>query len=253
MKISIITVVLNRVDTMRTTIESVINQSYRDIEYIVIDGGSTDGTLDIINSYKNKIDVIISEKDNGIYDAMNKGLGIASGDIIGFLNSDDYYANPMVLEKVVEKFKSNDIDALFGDIVFINANNKIVRYWHPGKFRKSKIKLGWMPPHAAFFIKKSIFNQYGGFDLSYNISADYELAVRLLWKFNIAVSYIPEVLVNARLGGVTNRNIRSMISSSLEVYRVLRSHKIGGILTLIIRILSKIPQFIKGWQLRDQL
>lgn len=253
MKISVITVVLNRVDTMRTTIESVINQSYKDIEYIVIDGGSTDGTLEIINSYKNKIDVIVSEKDNGIYDAMNKGLSFATGDIIGFLNSDEYYANSTVLEKVAEKFRNNDIDALFGDIVFINANNKIIRYWRPGKFKRFKIKLGWMPPHATFFVKRSVFQKYGGFDSSYNISADYELAVRLLWKYNIPVSYIPEVLVTGRIGGATNKNIKSIIYSSLEVYRVLRSHKIGGILALLIRILFKIPQFIKGWLLRNRL
>lgn len=244
MKISIITVVLNRADTIRTTIESVINQSYDNIEYIVIDGGSTDGTLDIVNLYKDKIDVIISEKDNGIYDAMNKGLNFASGDIVGFLNSDDHYVNSLVLEKVVEKFKSNNIDAVFGDTVFVDGKNKVVRYWKVGEFKRFKIKLGWMPPHTGFFVKRNIFHQYGGFDSSYSISGDYELAVRLLWKFNIAVSYIPEVLVKCRLGGATNKDIKSIIRSSSEVYRVIKTYKIGGILTLIIRLLSRIPQFI---------
>lgn len=245
MKISIITVVLNRANTIRRTIESVISQSYKDIEYIIIDGGSTDGTLDIVNSYRDKIDVIISEKDNGIYDAMNKGLGIATGDVIGFLNSDDYYTNSMALEKVVEKFKSNNIDAVFADIVFTNENNKVIRYWKVGEFKRFKIKLGWMPPHTTFFVKRSIFQRYGGFDSNYTISGDYELAVRLLWRFNIAVSYIPEVLVNARIGGATNKDIKSIIRSSMEVYRVIKTHKIGGILTLIIRHLSRIPQFIR--------
>jgi glycosyltransferase len=245
MKISVITVVLNRADTIRTTIESVINQSYDNIEYIIIDGGSTDGTMDIVHSYKDKIDVIISEKDNGIYDAMNKGLSFASGDIVGFLNADDHYANSLVLEKVAEKFKGNNIDAVFGDTVFVDEKNKVIRYWKVGKFKRFKIKLGWMPPHTTFFVKRNIFHQCGGFDSSYSISGDYELAVRLLWKFNIAVSYIPEVLVNCRLGGATNKDIKSLIRSSMEVYRVIKTHKIGGILTLIIRLLSRIPQFVR--------
>ncbi len=245
MKISVITVVLNRADTIRTTIESVINQSHDDIEYIIIDGGSTDGTLDIVNSYRDKIDVIISGKDNGIYDAMNKGLSFASGDVVGFLNADDHYANSLVLEKVAERFKSNNIDAVFGDTVFVDEKNKVIRYWKVGEFKRFKIKLGWMPPHTTFFVKRNIFHQYGGFDSSYRISGDYELAVRLLWKFNIAVSYIPEILVNCRLGGATNKDVKSIIRSSTEVYRVIKTHKIGGILTLIIRLLSRIPQFIR--------
>ncbi len=252
MKISVVTVVLNRAETIRTTIESVINQTYKNIEYIVIDGGSTDGTLDIINSYQNKIDIIISEKDNGIYDAMNKGLEIASGDIIGFLNSDDYYANSLVLEKIAGKFINDNNDILYGDVVFINKNNKLVRYWKAGEFKMDKIKFGWMPPHTTFYVKRNLYRQCGGFDSSYGISADYELEIRLLRKFNVVVSYIPEVIVTMRTGGKSNRNLKSAIHRSLEDYRVIKQHKIGGIFTLMIKSLSKIPQFFKSGESIDK-
>jgi len=218
LKISIITVVFNSVTTIKDTIESIISQDYKSIEYIIIDGGSTDGTIDIINSYAKHVNYFLSERDNGIYDAMNKGIKIATGDVIGILNSDDFYPNSFVISNVSKSFQRYNCDAVYGDLIYLKANNisKIKRYWQAGEYSTSKIKNGWMLPHPTFFVKKEIYNRYGLYDTELKSAADYHMILRLLYKENISVYYIPMILVNMRTGGKSNRSLLNRIKANKE-------------------------------------
>ncbi|GAB6045598.1 glycosyltransferase family 2 protein [Caminibacter profundus] len=229
MKVSIITVVYNNKDTIKDAIESVLNQTYQNIEYIIIDGNSNDGTIDIIKSYGNKIDKFISEKDNGIYDAMNKGIKLASGDIVGILNSDDFYVDNRVIEKVVEVFKNKNVDSVYGDLVYVDKDNtnRIVRYWKSRGYQEGLFKKGWHPAHPTFFVKKEIYDQYGLFNLDFKIAADYEIMLRFLEKYKITSSYISEVLVKMRLGGESNRSIKNIIKANIECYKAWRVNNLN--------------------------
>ena len=240
-KVSIITVVWNNKETIENAILSVLNQVYPNIEYIIVDGQSTDGTIEIINKYKDKIDKFISEPDKGIYDGLNKGIKLATGDIIAFLHSDDEYFSNDVIEKVVRKFQQNNSDGIYGDLIYVNEKDEIIRYWKSGEFSLEKLKKGWMPPHPALFLKKEIYDKYGSFNLEYKIAADYDFILRVL-KDNPKFSYIPEVLYKMRLGGASNKSIKNIIQKSKEDLRALKNNNIGGILTLMY----KIPFFIKA-------
>ena len=205
-KISIITVSFNSVKTIKDTIESILLQDYHNIEYIIIDAGSSDGTVKIIKSFGDKITYFTSESDHGIYDGMNKGIKAASGDLIGILNSDDFYPNNFILSNVAKTFVSNQCDAVYGDLVYVRDydKNKIVRYWQAGNYSALKIKNGWMLPHPTFFVKKSIYDRFGLYNTELKSAADYEMILKLLYKQNISVKYIPMILVNMRMGGASN-------------------------------------------------
>ena len=243
MKFSIITATLNNKDTIKRTVESVINQTYQDIEYIIIDGCSHDGTLHELAPYKDKISLIISEKDKGIYYALNRGIKNASGDIIAFLHADDFYPNSRIIEQVSDKFKSEKCDSVYGDLVYLRKNGKTLRSWRAGEFERNKIKDGWMPPHPTFFVKKDIYDKRGVFDTDYHIAADYELMLRFLWKYDISTSYLPEVLINMRVGGKSNKNLKNIFNKSREDYQIIKKLKVGGIKTLALKNLSKLSQF----------
>ncbi len=243
MKFSIITATLNNKDTIKKTIESVISQTYQDIEYIIVDGCSHDGTLHEIAPYKDKISLIISEKDKGIYYALNRGIKNASGDIIAFLHADDFYSNSQVIEHIAERFKSEKCDSVYGDLNYLRKSGKTLRSWKAGEFEKRKIKNGWMPPHPTFFVKKNIYDKHGIFDTDYNIAADYDLMLRFLWKYNISTSYLSEVLINMRVGGKSNKNLKNIFNKSREDYKIIKELKVGGIKTLALKNLSKISQF----------
>ena len=217
-KISIITVSYNSEKTIKDTIESIFLQDYTNIEYIVIDGGSTDGTLDIIKKYAHQISYYISEPDKGIYDAMNKGIKAATGDIIGILNSDDFYPNSFVINNVAKTFVRRSCDAVYGDLVYLKENDtsKIVRYWQAGEYSTSKIKNGWMLPHPTFFVKKEMYERYGYYDTDLKSAADYEMILKLLYKHNINVFYIPMILVKMRMGGVSNSSLINRIKANKE-------------------------------------
>ena len=217
-KISIITVSYNSVTTIKDTIESIITQDYKDIEYIIIDGRSDDGTVDVIKRYITEIDYFISEKDSGIYDAMNKGIMAATGDIVGILNSDDFYPNNFVLSNVAKSFQQQNCDAVYGDLVYVNANNtsKITRYWQAGEYSTIKIKNGWMLPHPTFFVKLSIYNRFGLYNTDLKKAADYEMILKLLYKYNISVFYIPMILVKMRMGGVSNASLFDRLKANKE-------------------------------------
>lgn len=245
MKISIITVCYNSEKTIENTILSVINQDYENIEYIVIDGNSTDNTLKIINKYKDKINRIVSENDNGIYDAMNKGIRLCNGEIIGFLNSDDYYANNDIINKIVNKFGENSPDAVYGDLEYIHSKTyEVIRYWKSGEYKNNLMNSGWMPPHPAFFIKKKIIDKYGSFNLDYSISADYELMLRFIHKNGIKLNYLPETLVKMRFGGKSN-SIKFILRKMTEDFSAMKENGINNPLhTLILKNITKLPQFI---------
>ncbi len=248
MKISIITSVFNNKEQIANAIDSVLSQTYKNIEYIVIDGASTDGTIDVIKSYGDKIDIFVSEKDEGIYSGLNKGIQLASGDIIGFLHSDDFYLHDNILEMVVEKFKRRKCDGVYGDLIYVDKNdtNRIVRHWNSGKFEYNKLKKGWMPPHPAFFLKKSVYEEFGLYDTNFKISADYNFILKVLSSNKIKVCYLPNVLYVMRLGGASNKNLKNLIRKSKEDLRALRLNNIGNIFSLLKKITSKIPQFFKN-------
>ena len=246
--ISIITVVLNRKDTIECAIKSVLGQSYENIEYIIIDGGSTDGTLEIIKNYKDKIAKFVSGKDKGIFDAMNKGIKMASGDIVGLLNADDFYTTNNVIEKVVKTFQKKNIDCLWGDLVYVGKNNtdKVIRYWKFSEREEGKFKKGWMPPHPTFFVKKEIYEKYGIFNLDFPISADYEIMLRFLEKYKISSCYLPQIFVKMRIGGQSNRSFSNRIKGNIECYK---SWKINGLrihpFAIFLKSLSKIGQYFR--------
>lgn len=247
MKVSIITVVWNNADTIKDAIESVLNQTYKNIEYIIVDGGSTDGTIEIIQSYGNKISKFISEKDEGIYDAMNKGIKLATGDIVGILNSDDFYKSNDVIETVVREFISKDIDCLYGDLEYVDKNDtsKVIRYWKSNPYKEGLFQKGWHPPHPTFFVKREIYYKYGMFNTNFKIAADYELMLRFLEKYKIKSSYIPKVLVRMRLGGASNKSVINIIKANIECYKAWKVNnlRVNPISILIAKPFSKLLQY----------
>ncbi|MDW8002923.1 MAG: glycosyltransferase family 2 protein [Deltaproteobacteria bacterium] len=245
MKVSVITVVLNNFEKVERAIKSVKGQTYEDLEYIVIDGGSTDGTVDVIKKYGGFISKWVSEPDGGIYDAFNKGIRLSTGDVVGFLGSDDFYAEATVIEKVVGRFKESGADGVYGDLLYVNREGRIIRYWRGGKYRRELIQRGWMPPHPTLFLKNELYRTYGLYRTDMRVSADYEMCLRLLWKANIKLDYIPEVLVIMERGGISNRSIMSKIRTMIEDYRAIKDNEVGGIDLVILKRLTKMHQFIK--------
>ena len=243
--ISIITIVYNNVATIRNAIQSVAYQDYKKIEHIVIDNSSTDGTLEAIYEQESSISLIISEPDNGIYFALNKGIKLSNGEIIGFLNSDDILKSRVTISKIVEKLLSSKSDAIYGDLQYFGRHkpNSIRRLWKAGDYSKNKIQKGWMPPHPTFYTYKENYIKYGYFDESYQISSDYEMMLRLLYWHNIKATYIPEVLVKMQTGGISNQNMSSRLLKAREDLRIMRKYKFS-IGTLIFKNISKLNQFI---------
>ena len=244
MKVSVITAVFNGAKTIQDCIKSVSGQIYPNIEHIIIDGGSTDGTLEVIKRYTEKRVNIVSEPDKGIYDALNKGIRQASGEVIGLLYSDDFYAHDRVIEKVADIFMKYNIDSCYGDLQYVDKNNpdKVIRYWKSSQYRHGKFKYGWMPPHSTFFVKKEIYNKYGYFNTNFKIAADYELMLRFLEKHKISTYYTPEVFIKMRIGGTSNRNIKNLIIKSNEDYRAWKVNNLnGGFYTILLKNLCKIP------------
>jgi glycosyltransferase involved in cell wall biosynthesis len=229
MKVSIVTVTLNNAEYTEDCIKSVISQDYKDIEYIIIDGGSRDGTIEIIKRYEDKIAKWISEPDQGIYDAMNKGIRMASGEVVGILNSDDMYYNPSVLKKVKTIMDNPTTDACYGDLIYVERNNinSVVRYWKSSQYENTLLKKGWILPHPTFFVRKNIYEKYGVFDLTYPLAADYELIVRFLSKFKIRAKYIPEIMIKMRSGGVTNKSLINICKQNMEILNALQKNKIN--------------------------
>lgn len=249
MKISIITITYNSQQTVEDTIKSVISQDYPDIEYIIIDGKSKDGTLRIVNKYKDKISQIISEKDHGLYDALNKGITQATGDVVGLLHSDDLYSDEKVISKVAAKFKADaELDGVYADLVFVNRNDlgKVMRTWKSGEYREGAFLKGWMPPHPTFFVKRNCYEKHGYFNIKLKLSADYELMLRFIHKNNIKIAYLPETIVKMRMGGVSNVSFFVKLKANIEDKLAWRLNDIKpGSLTMFKKPLSKLGQYLK--------
>jgi len=246
MKISIITVVLNHVSTIRSTIESVLNQTHPEIEYIIIDGGSTDGSKEIIESYGDKVTRFISEPDKGMYDALNKGLGMTTGEIIGSLNADDIYTSDRILETVAEAFTHNDIDTLFADVHFVREPKlkKTVRYISGKSFKPYKLRFGFMPPHPTLFVKKSLFEKYGHYKINYHIAADYELIIRFLYTHKASYLYLPLDMIRMSSGGRSTISLHSKYILNKEIVRACRENGIYTNLPILF-----LKYFIKVFEL----
>jgi len=249
MKVSIITVCYNSAATIEDTIKSVLSQTYPNIEHIIIDGGSTDGTLDVIERYRKKVAVVVSEPDRGIYDAMNKGIARASGDIIGTLNADDFYAYPDVIESVVRVMEQSKADVCWGDLEYVSFRDttKVVRYWRSSEYAPGKFRRGWHPPHPTFFVRTRVYEKYGTFNIDFKIAADYELMLRLLEKHRVHSAYIARTLVKMRTGGASN------FWSPMVIFRAnaesYRAWKINNLpvhwWSILAKPFSKLIQLIK--------
>lgn len=250
MKISIITATYNSASTVADTFESVLRQTYNDIDYWVIDGGSTDRTLDIIKEYEPKFGGrmhYVSERDRGIYDAMNKGLARSSGDVVGILNSDDYFTDEKVLEDLAMTFAKNDVDAVYGDIHFIKDGfpDKVVRYYSSAMFRPFWLRFGFMPAHPSFYAKREVFEKYGKYSLDYKIASDYDMMVRLFYKHRISYKYIKRDFVTMRTGGVSTKNIRNRLLITKEDVRACRAYGLyTNKLFISLKYLYKIFEFL---------
>jgi len=244
--ISVITAVFNRSATLGDSLRSVHAQWWPDIEHIVIDGGSTDGSLGILEQHKSRISKIVSEPDGGLYDALNKGIRHASGDVIGFMHADDEFATPQALTRVAAAFEDPDVGAVYGDLVYVKKNDasRVVRYWRAGQYQRTLLAQGWMPPHPTFYVRREVYSRFGGFDTRYRIAADYENMLRILWRGRTKAIYIPEVLVRMRLGGTSNMSIFNMLHKSREDYAAMRENGIGGLQALVLKNVTKLPQFV---------
>jgi glycosyltransferase involved in cell wall biosynthesis len=245
MKITVITAVFNNRATIAEAIDSALAQIGADFELVVIDGASTDGTLDILRGYGTKIPVLVSERDHGIYDALNKGIALASGDVVGFLHSDDLFADTSVLARVSSAFADQVVDAVYGDLLYVMKHDpaRVVRYWRAGEFSRARLGWGWMPPHPTFYVRRSVYERLGSFDTSYRIAADYDSMLRIFGRDDIQSAYIPEVLVKMRVGGASNRSLSNVVRKSAEDYRALRANGVGSAGALVWKNLSKISQF----------
>jgi len=247
MKISIITVCYNSGKTIGHTLQSVREQTYDDIEHIIVDGCSNDNTLEIIKAKGSHVSKFVSEKDGGIYDAMNKGIAMATGEIIGFINADDFYASSYVLAKVVAALKNSSVDACYGDLCYVGQSDTstVVRYWKSTNFHRTAFEIGWCPPHPTFFVRREIYERFGGFDLTYRIAADFELMMRFLEVHQIRATYISEVLVNMRVGGTTNRSMMNIIKQNIEILRALKSHSLHSSIVRLFchKLVSRGLQF----------
>lgn len=246
MKISVITIAYNSGHSIRDAIDSVLSQTHPDVEYIIVDGKSKDNTVEIVKSYGDRITRFVSEPDKGIYDALNKGIGMATGEVIGFMHSDDLFANEHILSKVAALFENNKTDSIYGDLEYVykEDTNKVLRYWKSGIFSLRNLKLGWMPPHPTFYVKRSVYEKYGAFNTDYRIAADYDTMLRFLGKYRITTNYLPEVMVKMRVGGASNRSLKNIIQKSKEDFKAIRDNEFGNVFTLAFKNLRKITQFI---------
>jgi glycosyltransferase involved in cell wall biosynthesis len=249
MKISIITVVYNNHQTIKTAIDSVLSQDYEDIEYIIIDGQSTDGTLDLIQGYGDSISRVISEPDKGIYDAMNKGIALCTGEVIGILNSDDVYANRNVLSEVMQQFTADaSLDLVYGDLVYVKHNDldQVVRTWISKPYYPKFFEDGHVPPHPSLFIKRLVYQKTGLFNLDMRLAADYEFMLRLFKLHPYKSKYLNRLFVKMRLGGATNASIKNIVNGNLEILRAWKiNHLKAPLLLMPRRIAKRLIQFVK--------
>lgn len=245
MKISVVTAVFNRASTISEAIGSVRAQTWADVEHVIQDGASTDGTLEQIERGRCPQTELVSEPDSGIYDAINRGIKRAAGDVIGLMHSDDFFADSQVLARVAAALEDPNIDGVYGDLQYVAADDpgRVVRHWRSGEYHPSLLARGWMPPHPTLYLRRAVFETFGLYDTSFRIAADYDAMLRYLARGQIKLGYIPEVLVKMRLGGESNRSLGRILLKSREDLRALRLNGVGGWGTLAAKNLSKLSQF----------
>ncbi|MBP5365413.1 MAG: glycosyltransferase [Bacteroidales bacterium] len=245
MKVSIITTCYNRAKTIRETIESVLSQDYPNVEYIIIDGASTDDTMSIVNEYAGRIHVVKSEPDKGMYEGINKGLRIATGDVVGLMHSDDVYYATDTISRIVKEFERTGADLVYGNGLFVKPAdlNCVVRDWISGGFVKNKIRRGWLPLHTTVYVKREMFEKYGYYDEQYKIAADSEWLVRCLYKHSVNVSYINEYIVKMRMGGAST-SIRLTKRKWQEDLKLYHRHGLSPYISVTCKVISKVPQFV---------
>lgn len=246
LKVSIITAVYNREEFIANAIASIKEQDYSSIEHIVVDGNSTDNTVRVVRNYMLPNTVLISESDEGIYDAINKGIHLSSGEIIGLLHSDDFFMHKSIISEIAEIFEDPTIDAVYGDLEYVSKKNpaNVIRHWHAGCFSKIKLRWGWMPPHPTLFLRRRVFESLGVYDVTFRISSDYDAVLRYFGKGNVKSRYISKVIVRMRVGGESNKSLASIFRKSQEDFRCLRHNKVGGIGALFWKNFSKLRQFV---------
>jgi glycosyltransferase involved in cell wall biosynthesis len=248
MKITIITVCYNSAETIGATLQSVREQTHPDIEHIIIDGGSTDNTLDVVRTKGQHAAKIVSEPDQGIYDAMNKGLALATGEIIGFLNSDDVLAHANVIARVAEALTDPAVEACYGDLVYVDRHDlaRVIRYWKSRDYRPGLFERGWVPAHPSFYARRTLYQKYGDFDLQFGLAADFDILLRFFVVHGIVSAYIPEVMVKMRLGGATNVSFRNVIRQNVQIAGAFRKYGLrAGLKPVAYRLLSRLPQFLR--------
>lgn len=248
MKITIITATYNSEATIEACMDSVLEQVHPDLEYLILDGGSKDGTLSKVGKCKDARVRVISEPDKGIYDALNKGITRATGEIIGFVHSDDFLATSDCLSKMVQLFQSEKADGIYGDLHYVDAlrTERVVRNWKSGPFRPQLLERGWMPAHPTLFLKKEVYDKHGVFDLEFKIAADYDLMLRIFKDDTLRFAYLPQVITKMRLGGASNGSLKNVIRKTREDYRAMKNnHLPNPLFTICAKNLSKIPQFFK--------
>ncbi|MCX6277759.1 MAG: glycosyltransferase family 2 protein [Bacteroidetes bacterium] len=248
MKVSVITISYNSENFIADAIQSVLSQTHPDLEYIIVDGNSQDHTLNIIKSFGAGISKWVSEPDKGLYDALNKGISMATGEVVGFLHSDDFFANNRVIEKVSELFENSRTDSVYGDVQYVDQTDtgKILTNRKSGQFSLLKLKLGWLPPHPTFYVKRELYSKYGNFDTTFNISADYDSMLRFLGKYKISAVYSREVMVKMRVGGVSNRTMKNISKKWQEDYRAMKNNDVGNLITLFLKTMRPIAHFYKS-------
>ncbi|MCW8194203.1 glycosyltransferase [Proteobacteria bacterium 005FR1] len=246
MSISVVTATFNCASTLGDCLDSVAGQTWPNVEHLVIDGASNDTTLVLLESRRDQFAVLVSEPDGGIYDALNKGIGRATGDIVGFLHADDVYAGPDVLTHIAEAFSDPAVSAVYGDLQYVSKENtnQVVRRWESSPFSHKSLVRGWMPPHPTLYVRRSFYESIGGFDSRYRIAADYFSILQLFSRADFTAVYLPKVLVKMRVGGASNRSLRNIVRKSREDYDALRRSGVGGLGTLAWKNLSKVSQFL---------
>jgi glycosyltransferase involved in cell wall biosynthesis len=245
LKISVITAAYNCESTVAEAIASVAEQTYPNLEHVIIEGKSKDQTLKMIQRMAHPKMQLLSEPDKGIYDALNKGIKLSSGDVIGFVHGDDILAHNKVISLIAKIFEDPSIEAVFGDLDYVSklATSRVIRHWAAGPFQPQRLKFGWMPPHPTLYLRRKVYEQYGNFDTTLKISADYDFILRYFTQTSGKSSYIPEVIYKMRLGGTSNRNWENVIQKIKEDYLAIRRRNVGGFLTLFLKNISKINQF----------
>ena len=245
MQISIVTAVYNNFGNVSEALDSILGQSFADIETVVVDGGSADGTLEVLERCRERLGVLVSEPDRGIYDALNKGILKSSGEVVGFLHSDDLFFDRESVSRIAAAFSDPTVAAVYGDLLYVKKDDTagVVRHWVAGAYSPEKLRRGWMPPHPTLYVRRAFYERIGLFDIRYRIAADYDWMLRFFTRENPTCVYVPEPLVRMRLGGASNRSLPQIARKSWEDYLALRRNAVGGAGTLFMKNLRKLPQF----------